>query len=99
MLTFGFHPDARMELLEAVEYYENSRTGLGTEFLNSINEALESIRSMPLAYPLVGRDIHRLLVKRFPYGVVYSVQEESVRIWAVMHLKRRPGYWRKRLIN
>ena len=99
MLTFDFHPEARTELLEAVDYYESIRTGLGAEFLEFVVEAVESICSMPMAYPVMGRGLRRFLVRRFPYAVIYSVHEHSVRIWAVMHMKRRPGYWKRRLAH
>jgi len=37
------------------------------------------------------------LSQEFPYAVVYLEQPDRVWIVAIMHLKRRPGYWRKRL--
>ncbi len=99
MLRLVFHPDARSEVFGIIEYYEGLRGGLGTEFLESLEEALESICSMPEAYPATGSGVRRILLRRFPYAVIYSETEESVQVWAVIHVKRRPGYWRKRLSN
>lgn len=52
---------------------------------------------MPLAWSLVEADIRRVLVHRFPYGLLYSVDGGHLYILAVMHLRRQPGYWRERL--
>ena len=41
-------------------------------------------------------DIRRALVKQFPYGVIYSEEQQEILIIAVMHLHRKPEYWRNR---
>jgi toxin ParE1/3/4 len=43
-----------------------------------------------------GRGRRRYLRKRFPYSLIYTVCGEEIRIWAVAHHNRRPGYWRER---
>jgi hypothetical protein len=42
-------------------------------------------------------DVRRCLVNRFPYGVLYSIESTEIFILAVMHLRRDPDYWKKRL--
>jgi plasmid stabilization system protein ParE len=46
---------------------------------------------------LFGRRLRRLLVPRFPYGLLYRVEDERIFIVAVAHFSRRPGYWRSRI--
>ena len=51
---------------------------------------------MPLAWPRMEENIRRVLVHRFPYGVLYSINNDRLHILAIMHLRRQPGYWRER---
>ena len=87
---------AEEELLEAIEWYEDQEPGLGSEFLDEVDVALEYIRMLPNAWPRVSRRSRRCRLRRFPYGLVYQVRDNVAVIIAVMHLKRWPGYWRSR---
>ena len=93
-MTVRFHAAAARELFDAVAFYESRRTGLGGEFLDEVDRILESVVRAPESFPLDDTDesIRVARTKRFPYGLIISV-EEHIRILAVMHLHRRPGYW------
>ncbi|NGP90235.1 type II toxin-antitoxin system RelE/ParE family toxin [Fodinibius halophilus] len=95
-MTLHFHPEAEHELHQSVEYYENKAAGLGDEFLNEVEKTLRLIKTYPnLGFPLTNSD-RRMIVQRFPYGLIYSVQNDRIDIYALMHLHRRPGYWKSR---
>ncbi len=96
-MKFYFHPDAEAELNRAVEYYEQLQPGLGIEFAEEIYAAITRIIQYPDAWSALSRNSRRCLVNRFPYGVVYQIKSRSLRIIAVAHLHRRPGYWKERL--
>lgn len=92
---------ARQELAAAVAWYEEQQPGLGAEFLESVDVAVTSLIETPglaLRVPGCPADlpVQRTLVKRFPYAVVFIRGDEALRIIAVAHLKRRPGYWLSR---
>ena len=89
-------PAARTELLEVVRYYEEQRTGLGRSFAQEVNRAVKRIVTRPLACPKHLANTRRCRLNRFQYGVVYRVVEAEIRVVAIMHLHRRPGYWRGR---
>ena len=91
-----FHAEAIEELQGAAEYYEERQIGLGSRFLDTVEEAIERIAGNPLAWNLVDEDIRRCLTRVFPYGILYSPDKEFVLILAVAHLAREPGYWRSR---
>ena len=97
MRPIGFHPEARLEFLESARYYENEQTGLGQRFFEAVRAAITLLEK----YLDLGREvepgIRRCRVVRFPYGIIYRVSKESIEIVAVMHLRRRPGYWRERV--
>ncbi|MBM3462310.1 MAG: hypothetical protein FJX76_09435 [Armatimonadetes bacterium] len=56
-----------------------------------------SITANPHAAPTVGRAVRSKRVKRFPYSLLHSVENDGVVIVAVAHHRRRPGYWSARL--
>jgi plasmid stabilization system protein ParE len=92
----SFHPLAEQELNEAASYYDAASPGLGAAFLDEVERAIKQILEYPEATPLVNRVVHRKLVRRFPYSVMYSVQTDTIRILAIANQKWRPFYWRGR---
>ena len=89
-------PEAAEELLAAYEEYERHRDGLGGEFLGCVDAAIESACRDPEAYPIVHREVRRVLVRRFPYGVFYRLREQTTVVLAVFHARREPGEWKRR---
>jgi len=98
-VTFTFHPAARTELNKAVDYYENCQPGLGYEFAEEIYATIAIILQYPRGWSSISRKSRRCLSRRFPYGVIYQVKKEQIRVIAIAHSHRRPGYWRNRLKN
>lgn len=94
--SITFDPIARAELAEAVAYYDQQREHLGDEFLTEVKHAVVRIRDFPNAWPQVSRRSKRCRVTRFPYGIIYQLLADEIRIIAVAHLRRRPTYWRRR---
>lgn len=99
---FRIEPEASAELDEAALWYERQRQGLGGEFLEAIDEALEFIARFPRAgtpVPDVPPElpVRRVPVKRFPYHVVYLALAEVMRLLAFAHDSRLPGYWHSRI--
>jgi plasmid stabilization system protein ParE len=91
-----FAPEARAEFEEAQRYYVRQLPGLGERFRTEIREALVRLRNWPLAAPVERGDIRRLIVSRFPYKLLYSVEGEVLYIIAVAHMHRAPDYWIER---
>jgi plasmid stabilization system protein ParE len=90
-------PEAELDITEAYVWYEGRRSGLGEEFLSSVDACLESIRRRPEMYPVVHEAYRRSLIRRFPYAVFYEQSEAMVTIYAVFHTSRDPDKWRQRL--
>jgi len=89
-------PAAAADVEEAWQWYEAQREGLGDEFLQVVQQAIESIGTLPESAPVVQRDIRRQLLKRFPYGLFYRLIEGQVVVVACFHAKRNPRVWRSR---
>jgi len=91
-----WHPEAEDEAIEAARFYNRRVRGLGSEFLDSIDEAIEQIISDPMRFALIENDIRRCRVKRFPYCVYFRSVADTVRILVVKHHSRHPDYWKPR---
>ena len=92
-----FHPEARLEFRESAAFYEGCRAGLGVAFSIEIESVLRRILEAPERSPFLEDDVRRCLARRFPYGVLYTIETDYILIIAVMHCSRKPGYWRDRL--
>jgi plasmid stabilization system protein ParE len=94
-------PEAAAELEAAASWYEERRLGLGSEFLDAVDSALDRVSRWPRAgSPVPGvkseLDIRRAPIGRFPYHIVYLAMPDELRIIAFSHDRRRPGYWKAR---
>lgn len=91
-----FHPAARQELVAAAQTGDARFAGIGGEFLDEA----ERITQLLCAAPLIGEPIdaryRRFPLRRFPFGLIYRVDGDRLRIVAVSHRRQRPGYWRGR---
>jgi plasmid stabilization system protein ParE len=96
-MTYRFLSPAQRDLAEAVEYYERASPGLGLEFLDEVERTVSRILLNPEAWTRVGEHHRRCRARRFPYGLLYTVERDVVIITAVMDLRRNPETWKKRL--
>jgi len=93
---------ATAEATEAAAWYENEQPGLGSQFWDAIEAALDLIEEgiVPLS-PIPGEagraGLRRLVLKRFPFSIVSHVVDNEIIIIAFAHHSRRPGYWSSRL--
>ena len=94
-----FHPEAYSEFEAAASYYEQQQDALGHRFISAIEATLQGISEYPDQWPLFEPDIHRRLVRVFPYSILYNIGSEFVLVIAVMHCHQKPFYWRHRISN
>jgi toxin ParE1/3/4 len=93
-----FADEPKAEIRSARERYEGERTGLGREFVLEVREVIRRIADDPLHFQKVARTkARRAVVSRFPYDVFFVVGPERVRIIAIGHQDREPGYWKRRV--
>jgi plasmid stabilization system protein ParE len=88
---------AETELDQAIHWYGEQAPGLGHAFLIEVLSAADRIARFPEAWQPLGEGIHRCRLSRFPYGLIYTIDNGDILVLAVAHLHRRPDYWRDRL--
>lgn len=94
--------EAAEEAIEAAAWYERERAGLGVEFSDAVDTAIDLLEDeivplMTMPGAAGARGAKRLVLKRFPYDIVVSELPEEIVVVALAHHSRRPGYWRDRL--
>jgi plasmid stabilization system protein ParE len=88
-----FVTPSQRELDDAVAWYNDQVAGLGLEFLDELDGAVRRVVDFPLSFPEIERGIRRCRLARFPYGLIYGVDGETIVVLAVAHLHRQPRYW------
>lgn len=91
------HELAASEYREAVEWYELQARGLGEKFKISFFEQVKFIRHNPEWFLKEQENIYKAFLPKFPYKILYTIEESKIITWAIAHLHREPSYWQKRL--
>jgi plasmid stabilization system protein ParE len=95
-MKISFLDAAQIELDDAIDYYEEQRAGLGFEFAQEVEQALERVNHYPEAWSPLSSRVRRCLVNRFPYSVIYKIRREFLIIVAIQNHHREPESWRSR---
>lgn len=82
--------EARQELADAAIWYEERSKGLGDKFIDTFLAVVDYMETHPLVYSIVEREYRQVLMKVFPFVIVYKVEGDEVRIIAVFHTSRNP---------
>lgn len=88
---------AEIELDDAYEYYEYEIEGLGKNFLDEFKKGISRIVLHPLAWSRIQENIRKCVLKKFPYNIIYAIDDDAIIILAVSHQHRHPEYWIDRL--
>ena len=92
---------AQTELEVAVHWYERQQAGLGPQLLHEVQRTVEILSRHPFIgskVPFVSSSlgVRRVLVRRFPFALVYRLLPQEIQIIAFAHTRREPGYWGNR---
>jgi len=98
-MRYIFHPEALQEYEESALYYKKISRELAISFIDSVEKGIEKILENSRAWPIIDEDVRRHLIKRFPFGIYYTIERDYILILAVMHMNRKPGYWKNRLVT
>ena len=88
--------EAEADIAEAYQYYESCREGLGADFISRIDEAISRVQNNPKQFRTVLDKVRRALVRKFLYGIYYTINENEIIVLAVVHARRNPKHWQSR---
>jgi len=92
-----FHPAAAQEADEAAAWYAERSTRAGIRFLDELDRLIDLIRASPESFPVFDSGLRRAVFRRFPFYVVFRMEDLNITVLAIAHGKRRPRYWRGRI--
>ena len=92
-MKYSFHPHAEKELEEIENHYDSIREELGDRFRDEIQMTISRILKFPNGWQPLSTVVRRCRLKNFPYGIIYRVKPQEIRLLAVMHHHREPDYW------
>ena len=87
---------AAREFLREVAYYEEELPGSGARFITAVQQATARALAFPLSGTPAAAGTRRVLVRDFPFSIIYRGDEDGILVFAVAHSARRPEYWRSR---
>lgn len=82
---------ARQDIALAFEWYEEQRRGLGFEFLDCLESGIIHVSHFPKTYSVCHPPFRRFLIRRFPFSVYYTIEQESVIVHSVFDNRQDPG--------
>lgn len=88
-----FHPQAGEELVISSKFYDTKVTGLGDKFLNEIERMIQVLEDTPLLGVELEHPFRKAVLHRFPFSLIYTVEENKLWIVSVAHQRLKPGYW------
>jgi plasmid stabilization system protein ParE len=97
MMRVTLRPEAENELLQAQLWYESRARGLGLEFARAADAAIAAACRHPHGYVRVEGDFRRVLLRKFPYALIYLPSPDELLVVAFFHQQREPGAWVERL--
>ena len=89
-------PQSDLDIQAAAVWYEDQQSGMGLRFLAELDLVFERIEENPFQFPCLEGEVHRALLRRFPYGVYFLAESHEVTVLAVLHLHRQPDVWKSR---
>jgi plasmid stabilization system protein ParE len=87
---------ARRDIDRGCQYYDQESRELGDRFAATIDKVLGRIAENPLQYPVLFRDMRRVILHPFSYALFYKATAGLVRVFAVTHTSRDPRIWKRR---
>ncbi len=89
--------EARQELTEAVRFYRRQASAaVAASFISEFERVAQVLTRFPDIGTPISSKWRMFPLRRFPYSLIYSEAEAGIRIVAVAHQRRRPGYWMER---
>ena len=85
-----FQPEVEADVRSGRAWYEGKSRGLGDEFLRVFYASCQELTRNPCMYPPINRDFHRCLLRRFPYAIYFTIEQDIVVIFGLLHCARDP---------
>jgi toxin ParE1/3/4 len=90
MYTLIIKPHAIETAQQAYNWYEEQQNGLGEIFIKEIENCLDKIETWPISYAKVKSNFRQIIVRTFPYVIVFEINGNEVIVYTIFHTSRSP---------
>lgn len=87
------------DIADATEWYENQQKGLGLKFISDWENTINYVTNEPLAFEIKFKAFRQAGFKTFPFLIIFELENNTVKIYSVIHAKRFPSKRYKRSIK
>ncbi len=98
-MTIQWLEEAQEEFCQGAGFYEEQVEDLGERFIARVESAITRILAAPLMPRCFFEQCRKVRVEKFPYALIYTIDEQSIKIIALAHAKRHPDYWKDRQVK
>ncbi len=88
--------EAEEDFDNAFNYYLYENERVANNFYHKTNESFITLSKDPFAYQKIYKNIHRFVMKKFPFVIYFRINGFSIRIIAIFHTSRNPQIWEDR---
>jgi toxin ParE1/3/4 len=81
---------AKEDLESSFAWYEAQRRGLGFDFLDCIESSIMKILISPESYNIIYSNFRRCIIRRFPFSVFFTIENDEIIIHSVFYNRRNP---------
>lgn len=97
MMKIKIHELASNEFDDAIDWYELQAKDLGKRFRKTVKKQIQKIKRNPTWFLNESDYIYKAYVPKFPYKILFTLNEIVIIIWAIAHMHRKPWYWQSRV--
>ena len=97
MISYRFLSPAEEEMTKIALYYETASSRLGSDFLDDVQRTVDRLCNFPQSGEFIDSHLRRTILHRFPFSIIYALEENEIVVVAVAHHGRKPGYWQSRV--
>lgn len=95
--TLKIDVDALHDIIDAAAWYEEQQENLGKRYKAQVKRQINDLKRNPLVVPIRYHSIRCVKIKKFPFLVHFTVENEFIIVFAVLHTSRNPKIWEKRI--
>lgn len=88
---------AHLEFHDSISYYESEQKGLGKKFELEVKSSILRIQNYPKMYSKINKSVRKCIIHKFPFNILYSVEDNFIVVIAIAHHHRNPDYWIDRI--
>lgn len=91
-----YHPLVVVDLRDACQYYDAIAQTLGNRFRTNVQLKIQAIVERPESSGQIGGNFQGALIDRFPYVVVFTIEDGAINIYGVRHASTDRQTWFER---